>query len=117
MMLLMIADELDATGAAAMSWFHGLSDGKSCWPRSVRSARASSGSTTGNARRLGARRADRTGKGERRMVLGMADPSEAPRRPHPSGPGAGRTRARPGMRQGATGGGVMRRKVADQFKD
>ena len=68
MMLLMIAAEFDATGAEAMFWFQGLSDGKSCWPRRDITIRCSSGSTRRN--RLCLVRA--VGREERENILVQA---------------------------------------------
>src|ERR1043166_9571252 len=45
-MLLMMPDEFDATGALAISWFHGLSPGNNCWPSSVGTTRSSSASSS-----------------------------------------------------------------------
>src|SRR5262245_44228794 len=89
MMLLTIADEFDATGAAAMFWFHGFPDGKSCWPRSVSSSRAYSGTTPGKARRLDASRDDWPGEDERREVLAMVDPIGGTAMASPFGSGRG----------------------------
>src|SRR5262249_6217989 len=74
MMLLMTADEFDATGAEAMSWFQGLSEGKSCCPRSVRSSRDSIGSSAGGAPRREAGRQERTRRDGRRLALDMVTP-------------------------------------------
>src|SRR5436305_1081838 len=57
-MLLRMAAEVAATGALVIGWFHGLSLGKSCCPRSVGTVRSSSGSSWSAGLRRAAARLD-----------------------------------------------------------
>src|SRR5208283_472376 len=83
MMFWMIAVEFAATGALAMFWFQGLSDGKSCWPRSVSSSRRSRQSTPGRAERRELRAFERSGRARRWEVFNMVESLEGVRSRRP----------------------------------